>query len=241
MLLAVGAVLAGAALWQAQRQPRSLARALDAPAQRTLDDAAITAAVAGRPDALSPLGAQAWLVDELGPAAAHVRITIAATEVMRREHPDWGGDLRVAGPAIHGTRTIATVHADGPLAARVITFADERARTAPPSATDRAGAAATNLSWEGASSLARRVARPLGLAVGAIRLAAGLLDGAEGLAGGARAGDLVVCRQATVTVRGGPLPGAAPRTAWRTAVLRDGRVILDAVAASDPCRVPTDG
>jgi hypothetical protein len=126
------------------------------------------------------------------------------------------------------------------LESRVVTFADERVRTAPPTLDDRAAALAAALGWQGASTIARRIARPLGLADSAIKLAVGLAAGETALPPGARAGDVVVCRRASVSTRSGVALRATSRVAWRIGVLRDGRLILDGVTTDNPCAAPAD-
>ncbi len=239
VLLAVAAVLVGAAAWRTGDHPQRIAAALAPASPNTPPSISmLTGAVAGTPGAISALGAQTWLEEAIGSDRARTALTHAAGAVLAREHPDWGAELHVVGAPIRGRRTRSTVRATGPLESRVVSFADERALSAPPTITDRAGAVATALGWQGAGMIARRVARPLGLAVSAIQLAVGLAEGDTGLPPGARAGDIIVCRRALATAEGGALPGRTTHTAWRTGVLRGGRLILDAVASADPCRAP---
>jgi hypothetical protein len=241
VLLAVSAVLAGMVLWSTTDRPRRIASALERSsndaerAQRSAADA-----IAARPGAISTLGAQAWLEETLGRDRARTAITTAVADAMRTEHRAWGGDVRMQGPPIRGRRELSIVRSTGPVESRIITFADERVRTAPPSLDDRAAALAVALGWQGASTIARRVARPLGLAVSAIKLAVGLATGETALPPGARAGDVVVCRRASVSTRGGVGLRATARVAWRIGVLRDGRLILDGVASDNPCAAPAD-
>lgn len=231
-------VLLGGTIWLGAPQVRRVSQALDhAGPRRTLSDQDLLAAIAGRPDALSPLGAVAWL-DEEEPASGQPRIAAAVAHAMRVQHAGWGRDLHVSGPPIRGLRTTRVVHATGPVEARVVTFADEREGTRDPTLADRAGAAGTNLAWQGMGTLARRIARPLGLAVGALQLAVGLIHGDDALPAGVRAGDIIVCRSATITAHGGVRPSASPHPGWRVGVLRQGRLILDAVALQNPCRTP---
>ena len=241
VLVAVTAAIAGTTVWAAADRPQRIAVALDGGSHGATPSApALTAAVEGRPGAISALGAQAWLEEAAGRADARRVLTRTVAEVMAHDHPGWGAELRMAGAPIRGRRSRSTARVTGPIESRVVSFADERGLSAPPTIADRAGAVATALGWQGAGTVARRVARPLGLAVSAIQLAVGLADGDMGLPPGARAGDIVVCRRALVAVEGGALPGRTTHTAWRTGVLRDGRLILDAVTSADPCRAPAD-
>ena len=239
VLLAVGAVLTGAVVWSTTDRPRRIAAALEPP-QTDAERARLAAdAIAARPGALSMLGAQAWLEETEGPDEAQAAITAGVAVALRRDHRAWGADLHLVGPPLRGRQARSTVRTVGPLESRVVTFADERRHTAPPTLDDRASALATALGWQGASVIARRIARPLGLAVSAIQLAVGLADGETSLPPGARAGDVVVCRRATVATRSA-VGRHTTHTAWRTGVLRDGRLILDAVATANPCRAPAD-
>lgn len=237
VVLAVGAVL-GTSTWLGAPQPLRIARALVPGATpRPLADQTVAAAVRGEPGALSPLGIEAQLREE-DPATADERVVAAVARVMREHHRAWGEDLRIIGPPLRGQRATSTVRTSGPVQARVVSFADERDRTRGPSAADRAGAAGANLAWQSAGAMAQRIARPLGLAVGAVQLAAGLLEGDDALPAGVRAGDIVVCRTATIDIRGGAVPRPVQRHGWRVGVLRAGRLILDAVAAENPCAAP---
>jgi hypothetical protein len=240
IVVAVSAVLGGA-LWVGAPQAARIAGAL-APTspQRAVSDQALVDAVAGSNGALSPLGARAWL-RETDPTSAQSRIVAAVAAAIRDQHPNWGDDLRITGAPIRGRRTTSTIRSFGPIEARIITFADERERTRAPSLSARAGAATVNLSWQAAGSLARRIARPLGLAVSAVQLAAGLISGDDALPAGVRAGDIIVCRAAKISVEGGALPPPPGHAGWRVGVLREGRLILDSVAAENPCTAPAGG
>ena len=237
IVLAISAVLCGAT-WLGAPQALRIAQALapDAPPYG-ITDQQVADAVMGRPGALSPLGAIAWLRDDDASAAPSRLVTAVAT-TMQVQHPTWGRELHVAGAPIRGRRSTSTVQSTGTLQVRVVTFADERALTRDPSLADRAGAAGTNLAWQGAGALARRITRPLGLVVSAVQLAAGMISGDDALPAGVRAGDIVVCRAALIEVHGGVLPGRQSHHGWRVGVLRDGRLILDAVVSDNPCAAP---
>ncbi|MGI9117694.1 MAG: hypothetical protein ACR2JV_08700 [Gaiellales bacterium] len=237
VLLSVSAALGAGVVWRhdaiASRVAAALARPMTSAA---LGDADIDAAIAGRPGALSVLGARAWLADDVGPAAAHDRIVRRVAAAMTGDHPAWGTPLTIHGAPLRGRRARTTITATGALEVRVVGFADERDAATPPTLEDRAGAAATSLGWAGAGALARRIARPLGLAVGAVQLAAGLIESDTALPAGTRAGDIVVCRPAVAVTREAVRPGHESRLGvWRVGVLRDGRLILDAVAPEDRC------
>jgi hypothetical protein len=241
VLLAVGAVLAGTALWTSTDRPRRLARALEhSPTDADRAQRAVADAIAARPGALSTLGAQAWLEETQGRDRARATLTAAVADGMRTEHSAWGNEVRLLGPPIRGRRELSIVRSTGPVESRVVTFADERVRTAPPTLDDRAAASAVTFGWQGASTIAQRLARPLGLAVSAIKLAVSLATGDTALPPGARAGDVVVCRRASVSTRSGVALRATSRVAWRIGVLRDGRLILDGVASDNPCAAPAD-
>jgi len=237
VVLAISAVLGGAT-WLTAPQALRIAQALAPTAQSPgITDQQVADAVMGRPGALSPLGADAWLRDD-DASAAPSRLATAVTTTMQLQHPTWGRDLHITGAPIRGRRSTSTVQSTGTLQVRVVTFADERTRTRDPSLSDRAGAAGTNLAWQGAGALARRIARPLELVVSAVQLAAGLISGDDALPAGARAGDIIVCRAALIEVQSGVLPGRESHHGWRVGVLRGGRLILDAVASDNPCAAP---
>ena len=239
VVAAVAAVGLGAALWTNGEAPTRLARLLAEPrseahvAARTIADS-----LQARPGALSVLGTEAWLIEERGAPAARAELARAVAALLAQR--GFGGeDLRIAG-ASRGSRTpLATITVDGPLTVRVVSFDDEAALAAPPTSRDRATAAATALSWSAAGALAQRIARPLGLAVSAVRMLIGLAEPAPGLPPGGRAGDVLACRPATVTITSALHPVRPLRSAaWRVVILRDGRVIADLAAPTNPCGAP---
>ena len=207
-------------------------------------EAELAAAAGGDDGALGLLGVRAWLAEGEGRAMAEAAVDDAVRAELARSHPAWGGALRLVGPAVRGRRTITEVRPTGPVAVHVVGVAEEAAAGAQGTPTrDRAAAGATSLGWAAAQSLAQRIARPLGLAVAAVQMALSMEDQALAPPAGERAGDAIACRAVEVRTTGGPV--ARPRRIaglWRVGILRDGRLVADAVRAGpDPCRAPADG
>lgn len=223
--------------------PARLATRLAPPATR-LDRATLAAAIAGRRDVPTLAGAEAWLAEDVGATAARREVARAIVAAVRSHHGAWLRPFAITGAAVRGRRTRAVVEPRGAIEVRLVDAEDERrADGAALTGADRVGAGAITLGWSGAGALARRVARPLGLAVGAAQLALGLVDGAEARQPpGTRAGDVLVCRRVAIRIEAAALPGRSRVVrGWRVGVLRDGRLVLDAVADHDPCRSPAGG
>ena len=217
----------------AQGLPQRIAARLDPPVARP----DLAAAAGGRVGALTLAGARAWLAEDVGAVRAQAAITRAVVVEVRAHHAAWLAPITLQGAPVRGRRTRADVRPTGPLAVRVVTAADEADVHAPLARHVERSAVA--LGWSGVGALARRLARPLGLAVGATQLALGLVDeGAARQPPGTRAGDAIVCRRAAVRVTSAATGRSRQVPAWRVAVLRDGRLVLDALSADDPCRAP---
>ncbi len=203
-----------------------------APQART----ALTAAVRGTPGAPSPLGARTWLAEAVGPAAADREVHRAVEQLLRERHPAWLRDTAVGEIAIEASATQQA----GRIVVRVVGHHEEQRhaeRTTTPGERIRAGVLA--LLIDGATTLAHRLSRPFGLMVSGLRLIAAPAA-PDPLPPGSRAGDLIACRPVLVT-RHVPLRGQSSLTApgWRIVILREGRVVADALSADDrACRAP---
>jgi len=236
VVLAVAAVIAAVSLSQTalvERVTTLLGGAAPTAPRAPMD---LAAAVGGAPGAPSPLGARAWLAETIGPAAADRELGQAVEELLRDRHPSWLRDAAIGEIAIEAS---AAQHA-GRIVVRVVGHHEEQRhaeRTTTPGERIRAGVLA--LLVDGATTLAHRISRPLGLAASGLRLIAAP-GTPDPLPPGSRAGDLIACRPVLVT-RHVPLRGQSSPTApgWRIVILRDGRVVADALSADDrPCRAP---
>ena len=236
LAVAVAAALVLVALAQTDLPGRIAAALAGEAAAPVPATAALAASVAGAPDAPTPLGARAWLAESIGPEAADRELGRAAERHLRARHPRWLRDAAIGAVAIDAS---AAQHA-GRLRVRVVGH-DEELRHARHRTTrgERVRAGALALLLDGATTLAHRISRPLGLAASGLRLVATPAT-PDPLPPGSRAGDVIACRPVLVT-RHVPLRGQGSTTAhgWRVAILRDGRLIADALTADDrACRVP---
>jgi hypothetical protein len=237
LILAVAAALALAGLTQTGL-PNRIAAALgggapaDAPATADL-----AAAVAGAPDAPTPLGARAWLAEAVGPDAAERELERAVERHLRARHPGWLDDAALGEIAIAAS---TTTH-PGRVVVRIVGHGEElRHAQRRTTRGERVRAGVLALLLDGATTLAHRISRPLGLVASGLRLVATPRT-PDPLPPGSRAGDVIACRPVLVT-RHVPLRGQASATArgWRVVVLRDGRIVADALTADDrACRAPT--
>ena len=226
LAFAAGGLLAGGL-------PQRIADRLDPPVARP----DLAAAAGGRAGALTLAGAQAWLAEDVGPVQARAAVERAVVAELHAHHAAWLGPTTLSGAPIRGRRTRAAVVPFGPVAVRVVRADDERRARA--TTADRIEAETILLGWSGVGALARRLARPLGLAVGAAQLALGLVDEGEARQPpGTRAGDAIVCRRAALRIASAATGRVRRASAWRVGVLRDGRLVLDALSADDPCRAP---
>lgn len=236
LVAAVAAAIALAGLTQSGLA-RDLASVLDGTPRVPAPDAAIIqAAVAGAPGSPSPQGARAWLAEVVGPAAADRELQRAVERVLRERHPAWLRDVAI-GEISHD---VSGAHHAGRIVVRVVGHEEEARytrRTTTPGERFRAGALA--LLVDGATTLAHRISRPLGLAASGLRLVATPRT-RDPLPPGSRAGDVIACRPVLIT-RHVPLRGQASTTAhgWRIVILRAGRIVTDALSADGrACRVP---
>ena len=202
---------------------------------------ALGEALSGHAGAISLAGARAWLAESVGAAAADQQVRTAIVSRLPLRHPGWLADLTVQTlPSRSGTRSVIA-HGTGLVSIRVITASNE-ARFAADQTTpiDRATAAATELGWDSAGTVARRIARPLGLALSAIHLVANLAVGDLPQPAGTRAGDIVLCRNVDLLTSIRDTQASIPRArGWRVGVLRDDQLILDSINfTSDPCVGP---
>jgi hypothetical protein len=153
-------------------------------------------------------------------------------------HPSWLADLTIRSlPSRSGTRRIVA-RGNGEISLRVITASDEALYAAgQTTGTDRTVAAATALGWDGAGIVADRIARPLGLALSAIHLLAGLSADADPQPPATRADDIVLCRPVVLLTASRTGYSPLPRgQAWRIGVLRNDQLILDTISSTDsPC------
>lgn len=239
LTLAVGGVLVAASLWQGATIPAQLARALQPTPRQTPDARVLSAAFRGEPTALSPLGAQSWLVEEVGAPAARVQLAATAHAHLVRIYPAWDDDQHIVGVPLRGRSPQTVIRAAGSPTVRIVTFAEEAAASTPPTTGERTAAAVASLAWSATSALAQRIARPLGLAVGVVRRLVGLATEPVGQPAGERAGDVLICQPATILHASPAHATPLPRErVWRVGVLRDGRLIQHGLAPHDPCRAP---
>jgi len=239
LIVAVAAALTAGSL-AASQVARHIAERLDPPPDDQLDPSTLTAAVRGEANAPSLQGAQVWLAEEHGETLARRRITAAVVAELLRAHPRWGEDVRLAGVSRLSPSPAAMLRSEATTEVRIITAADERAAGMHPDAHERAAAGAASLAWSGIGALAQRIARPLGLAVGVVRALLSVQADEPMQEPGTRAGDVIVCRPTSALITGRGLPaGRRIGGLWRVGVLRDGRLILDAVRnGTSPCRLP---
>ena len=212
-----------------------LGRTASPPPAATL---ALNHALSGRAGAISLSGARAWLAESIGTDAADRQLRAAIVTRLPVRHPSWLADLTIRSlPSRSGTRRIVA-RGTGEISLRVVTASDETLYAAgQTSRTDRTVAAATTLGWDGAGIVARRIARPLGLAVSAIHLLAGLSAGADPQPPATRADDIVLCRSVILLTATRTSYSTLPRGhAWRIGVLRNDQVILDTISSNkSPC------
>ena len=202
---------------------------------------ALDQALAGRAGAISLGGARAWLAESIGTDAADRQLRSTIVTRLPERHPSWLADLTIRSlPSRSGARRIVA-RGTGEISLRVITASDEALyATGQTTGTDRTVAAATALGWDGAGIVARRIARPLGLALSAIHLLAGLSAGADPQPPATRADDIVLCRPVILLTATHARYSTLPRGhAWRIGVLRDNQLILDTISSTDsPCVGP---
>lgn len=199
---------------------------------------ALDETLSGSTGAISLGGARAWLAESIGIDAADQQLRTTIVARLPVHHPSWLADLTIRSlPSRSGTRRVVA-RGNGEISLRVITASDEALYAAgQTTGTDRTVAAATALGWDGAGIVADRIARPLGLALSAIHLLAGLSADADPQPPATRADDIVLCRPVvlmTASLTGySPLPRGQ---AWRIGVLRDDQLILDTISSTDsPC------
>ena len=239
MIVAVGAAVAVGGLATNEIAQHVAARlAPSSPDQ--LELRSLAAAVRGEATAPSLQGAEAWLAEQYGATGARRHIAAAVVAELLRAHPRWGEDVRLAGASHPAPPATATLRSEVATEVRIVTAADERAAGMGPAASERAAAGAASLAWSGIGALAQRIARPLGLAVGVVRALLGAQTDEPAQEPGTRAGDAIVCRPTTALITGRGLPaGRRISGLWRVGILRDGRLILDAVhSGTSPCRLP---
>lgn len=199
----------------------------------------VAAALAG--DAPSPLVASA---DDalrgrgLSIAATRALLGDAAVEeaARRRTAPALRRPLRMTPPPGLGrSGALRAVPTRARARIRIVTAADEeRYRRRGTTGPERATAAGASIAWDGAEILARRLARPLGVAVGAIHVAVDDDGPLDPLPPGTRADDVVVCQPVRLEAAN---PAVHPTTtAWHIVIVRAGRVVTDALSAdARPC------
>ena len=215
-----------------------LGRTATPPPAATL---ALDNALSGRTGVISLGGARAWLAESIGTDAADQQLHTAIVARLPAHHPSWLADLTIRSlPSRTGTRRIVA-RGTGEISLRVIMASDEALYAAgQTTGTDRAIAAATALGWDGAGIVARRIARPLGLALSAIHLLAGLSADADPRPPATRADDIVLCRPVVLVTANRTAYSPLPRgQAWRIGVLRHDQLILDTISSTDgPCVGP---
>lgn len=199
---------------------------------------ALDQALSGRAGAISLGGARAWLAESIGTDAADQQLRTAIVTLLPLRHPSWLADLTIQSPPSRsGTRRIVA-RGTGEISLRVITASDEALyASGQTTKTDRTIAAATALGWDGAGIVARRIARPLGLALRAIHLLAGQSAATDPQPPATRADDIVLCRPVVLLTATRTTYSTLPRGhAWRIGVLRNDQLILDTISSTDsPC------
>ena len=201
---------------------------------------ALGEALSGHAGAISLAGARAWLAESIGTVAADQQLRGAILTRLPEHHPDWLADLKIRTlPSRTGSRHVIA-HGTGDISTRLVTTNDEARFTASSTTgEDRVGATATELGWDGAGTIARRIARPLGLAVSAVHLVASLTSGDAPQPAGTRANDIVLCRHVELLMSTQATRSSIPLSeGWRIGVLRHDELILDAIATNNPCKGP---
>ncbi len=149
----------------------------------------------------------------------------------RRTAPALARGLRVVPPRglSRGGSVRAVSTADVPSVRLVTADDEEHYRRHGTTGGERVSAAGASIAWDGAEILARRLARPLGVAVGAIHALVDDRGLPDPLPPGTRADDVVVCQPVRL-VAANPLANPATR-AWHVVILRGGRIVVDALSA----------
>jgi len=204
----------------------------------------LPAALAGRPGGLTLSGARAWLAEDVGDAAASLQVNVMIAADARQRHADWFEPLVVAQLFGRNQQGAVVANPYGATRVRLVTPAEESAigaRAHP--AEQRLLAAATELAWSGAASLARRLSRPLGLVVSAAQLLTSATSSGDPVPPGARADDIVLCRPVAIAMQARNTRQTTPiGRAWRIGIVRRGRLVLDALIDSPaPCGGPAAG
>ncbi|MSO47496.1 MAG: hypothetical protein EXQ67_05375 [Thermoleophilia bacterium] len=203
---------------------------------------ALDEALSGNAEALSLVGARAWIAESIGKEAAEHQLHAAIVTRLPERHSAWLADLTIRTlPSRSGTRRVIA-HGTGEVETRLVTASDEaRYTTRATTGTDRVVAAATLLGWDAIGAMARRIARPLGLTISAVHLLASLTPSEAPQPAGSRADDIVLCRPvAIVTAHGDHVSRLPLGRAWRIGVLRHDQLILDTIATTNaPCADPT--
>ncbi len=211
----------------------AIAKAIDhRPAHSPAAEGAVTAAVSGTTGAISLHGAEAWLAETIGPEAAGTEIDRAIVAHVTAHHQNWLADRVLERAPSRGTNHHVIVHGVGAVTVHRVTPAAERAYSEQqPRWRARAEAGGVALAWNGASRVARALARPLGLMVRALRVATKLATNRAAQPAGTRADDIVLCRPVVLTLATGTHVAKRPIThAWRVGVLRHDVIILDLIA-----------
>ena len=201
---------------------------------------ALGEALSGHAGSISLLGARAWLAESIGNTAAEEQIRTAIVARLPDHHPTWLADLTIRTlPSRSGSRRVIA-HGTGDIVTRVVTASDE-ARFAATSTTgkERVRATATELGWVGAGTIARQIARPLGLAVSAVHLVASMTSGEAPQPAGTRADDVFLCRHVDLLMNTQTTRSSIPLSqSWRVGVLRHDELILDTITVNNPCSGP---
>ena len=198
----------------------------------------LPASLAGQPGGLTLSGARAWLTEDVGEAAARLQVNSMITADARQRHAAWFEPLAV--PSVVGRTQHGAIIASpyGATLVRLVTPAEEETIAAEAHSTrERLVAAVTQLAWSGAASLARRIARPLGLVVSAAQLVTSATSSDDPVPPGARADDIVLCRPVVIARQSRTAQQMTPiGRAWRLGIIRRGRLVLDALIDSPvPC------
>ncbi len=197
-------------------------------------------ALSGHAGGISLAGARAWLAESIGIVAADQQIRAAIVARLPERHPAWLADLTIRTlPSRSGSRYVVA-HGTGDVSTRLVTASDEAGFAAiSTTGKDRAVATATELGWDGAGTIARRVARPLGLAISAVHLLTSLTSGDAPQPAGTRADDILLCRPVALLMSTQTTRSSIPLVqGWRVGVLRRDELILDAIATNNPCKGP---